>query len=256
MGQRRRALGHRAVSDDARVAFVTGAGAGIGRACAVALSSAGLSVAVGFGGNKEGATETASMCGGVAVEVDVSDSASVDNAFKHIEGELGAVTVLVNNAGVTGDGLLLRMKDDDWQKVLRVNLDGAFHCIRRATPGMMKARYGRIVNMGSVVGMSGSAGQVNYAAAKAGLVGLSRSVARELASRNVTCNVVAPGPIATAMTDALSAERVAAITDAVPAGRMGTPDEVAATVRFLCSDAAAYITGAVIPVDGGLGLGH
>ena len=239
-----------------RVAFVTGAGAGIGRACAVALAEAGLRVAVGFGGNKEGGAETASMCKGVAVEVDVSDSASVDGAFKQIEGELGPVTVLVNNAGVTGDGLLLRMKDDDWQKVLRVNLDGAFHCIRRATPSMMKARYGRIVNMGSVVGLSGSAGQVNYAAAKAGLVGLSRSVARELASRNVTCNVVAPGPIATAMTDALSQERMAAITDAVPAGRMGTTDEVAATVRFLCSDAAAYITGAVIPVDGGLGLGH
>ncbi len=164
--------------------------------------------------------------------------------------------MLVNNAGVTADGLLLRMKDEDWQNVLRVNLDGAFHCIRRATPGMMKARFGRIVNMGSVVGLTGSAGQVNYAAAKAGLVGLSRSVARELASRNVTCNVVAPGPIATAMTDALSAERLAAITDAVPAGRMGTTDEVAATVAFLCSDAAAYITGAVIPVDGGLGLGH
>ncbi len=215
-----------------------------------------MRVAVGFGGNKEGANETASMCGGLAVEVDVSDSASVDNAFKQIEADLGPVTVLVNNAGVTGDGLLLRMKDDDWQKVLRVNLDGAFHCIRRATPGMMKARFGRIVNMGSVVGLTGSAGQVNYAAAKAGLVGLSRSVARELASRNVTCNVVAPGPIATAMTDALSDERVAAITDAVPAGRMGTTEEVAATVAFLCSAAAAYITGAVIPVDGGLGLGH
>ena len=239
-----------------RVAFVTGAGAGIGRACAVALGAAGHRVAVGFGGNKEGAAETAAMCGGVAVELDVADSASVDAAFASIEETLGAVTVLVNNAGVTGDGLLLRMKDDDWQRVLRVNLDGAFHCIRRATPGMMKARYGRIVNMRSVVGLTGSAGQVNYAAAKAGLVGLSRSVARELASRNVTCNVVAPGPIATAMTGALTEERLAAITDAVPAGRLGTTEEVAATVAFLCSDAAAYITGAVIPVDGGLGLGH
>jgi 3-oxoacyl-[acyl-carrier protein] reductase len=148
------------------------------------------------------------------------------------------------------------MKDDDWNKVLRVNLDGAFHCIRRATPAMMKARFGRIVNMGSVVGLAGSAGQVNYAAAKAGLVGLTRSVARELASRNVTCNLVAPGPITTAMTDALSPERIAAITDQVPLGRMGTADEVAAAVAFLCSESAAYITGAVIPVDGGLGLGH
>ncbi len=239
-----------------RIAFVTGAGGGIGRACAVALHEAGFRVAVGFGGNKDGATETAALCDGISVEVDVADSASVDNAFAQIEQQLGAVTVLVNNAGVTGDGLLLRMKDDDWNRVLRVNLDGAFHTIKRATPGMMRARFGRIVNIGSVVALSGSAGQVNYAAAKAGLVGLSRSVARELASRNVTCNVVAPGPIVTAMTDALSPDRLAAITDAVPLGRMGTAEEVAATVVFLCSDGAAYITGAVIPVDGGLGLGH
>lgn len=241
---------------ESRVALVTGAGGGIGRACAVALGAAGHRVAVGFGSNKEGATETASMCGGMAVQVDVSDSASVDDAFKQIESELEAVTLLVNNAGVTGDGLLVRMKDDDWQKVLRVNLDGAFHTIRRATPGMMRARYGRIVNIGSVVGLSGSAGQVNYAAAKAGLVGLTRSVARELASRNVTCNVVAPGSIVTAMMSAVSEERQAAITQAVPLGRMGTTDEVAAAVAFLCGEAASYITGAVIPVDGGLGLGH
>jgi 3-oxoacyl-[acyl-carrier protein] reductase len=240
---------------DQRVALVTGAGAGIGRACAVALAQTGMRVVVGFGGNKDGADETASLCGNdsFALEIDVSDSASVDAAFERI----GApVTVLVNNAGVTNDGLLLRMKDDDWSSVLRVNLDGAFHCIRRATPSMMKARWGRIVNMGSVVGLAGSAGQVNYAAAKAGLVGLTRSVARELASRNVTCNLVAPGPITTAMTDALSPERIAAITDAVPLGRMGTVDEVGATVAFLCGEGASYITGAVIPVDGGLGLGH
>jgi 3-oxoacyl-[acyl-carrier protein] reductase len=240
-------------------ALVTGAGAGIGRACAVALSKQGMRVAVGFGGNKDGAEETAALCGNdaFAVEIDVSDSASVDAAFERIANESDSpVTVLVNNAGVTSDGLLLRMKDDDWDRVLRVNLDGAFKTIKRATPAMMKARFGRIVNMGSVVGLSGSAGQVNYAAAKAGLVGLTRSVARELASRNVTCNLVAPGPITTAMTDALSEERIAAITDQVPLGRMGTVDEVAATVAFLCSDAAGYITGAVIPVDGGLGIGH
>jgi 3-oxoacyl-[acyl-carrier protein] reductase len=236
-------------------ALVTGAGAGIGRACAIALARMDMRVAVGFGGNKDGAEETAALCGNdaFAVEIDVADSASVDAAFERIA---DPVTVLVNNAGVTNDGLLLRMKDDDWNQVLRVNLDGAFHCIRRATPAMMKARFGRIVNMGSVVGLAGSAGQVNYAAAKAGLVGLTRSVARELASRNVTCNLVAPGPITTAMTDALSPERIAAITDAVPLGRMGSVDEVAATVAFLCGEGASYITGAVIPVDGGLGLGH
>ena len=241
------------------IALVTGAGAGIGRACAVALSQLGMRVAVGFGGNKDGAEETALLCGNdaFALEIDVSDSASADAAFERIANECdGPVTVLVNNAGVTNDGLLLRMKDEDWDRVLRVNLDGAFHTIKRATPGMMKARFGRIVNMGSVVGLTGSAGQVNYAAAKAGLVGLTRSVARELASRNITCNLVAPGPITTAMTDALSEDRVAAITDQVPLGRMGTVDEVAATVAFLCGEGASYITGAVIPVDGGLGLGH
>jgi 3-oxoacyl-[acyl-carrier protein] reductase len=236
-------------------ALVTGAGAGIGRACAVALAQMGMRVAVGFGGNKDGADETAALCGNdaFALEIDVSDSASVDRAFETIG---DPVTVLVNNAGVTKDGLLLRMKDDDWQQVMRVNLDGAFHTIKRATPGMMKNRWGRIVNMGSVVGLTGSAGQVNYAAAKAGLVGLTRSVARELASRNITCNLVAPGPIATAMTDVLGEDRLAAITEAVPLGRMGTTDEVAATVAFLCGEGASYITGAVIPVDGGLGLGH
>ncbi len=237
------------------VALVTGAGAGIGRACAVALAQQGLRVAVGFGGTKDGAEETAALSGhdAFAVDIDVAAAPSGDAAF---ERNSDPVPVLVNNAGVTRDGLLLRMKDDDWDKVLQVNLTGAFHTIKRATPAMMKARYGRIVNMGSVVGLSGSAGQVNYAAAKAGLVGLTRSVARELASRNVTCNLVAPGPITTAMTDALSEERIAAITQQVPLARMGTVDEVAATVAFLCSEGAAYITGAVIPVDGGLGLGH
>jgi 3-oxoacyl-[acyl-carrier protein] reductase len=209
------------------------------------------------GANTEALAFVPTVSAGMAVvAANLSDPAAVDGLVGQAEAAAGQVDILIANAGITRDGLLLRMKDEDWQNVLRVNLDGAFHCIRRATPGMMKARYGRIVNMGSVVGLTGSAGQVNYAAAKAGLVGLSRSVARELASRNVTCNVVAPGPIATAMTDALSDERVAAITNAVPAGRMGTTEEVAATVAFLCSDAAAYITGAVVPVDGGLGLGH
>jgi 3-oxoacyl-[acyl-carrier protein] reductase len=162
----------------------------------------------------------------------------------------------VEGDAVTADGLLMRMSDEQWGRVLRTNLDGAFHCIRRATPGMVKARAGCIVNISSVAGLSGSAGQANYSAAKAGLVGLTRSVARELASRNVRCNVVAPGPIVTDMLAALPEERRAELAAQVPLGRLGSPDDVARVVAFLCSDGGAYITGAVIPVDGGLGMGH
>ncbi|MCU1352348.1 MAG: hypothetical protein JWM05_1557, partial [Acidimicrobiales bacterium] len=154
------------------------------------------------------------------------------------------------------DGLFIRMDAERWRQVMATNLDGAFHVTRRVSPGMVRARWGRIVSISSVVGLLGSAGQANYAAAKAGLVGLTRSLARELASRNVTANVVAPGPIATDMLDALSDARRTELTAAVPAARLGRPDEVAAAVVFLCSDPAAYITGAVIPVDGGLGMGH
>lgn len=241
---------------DVRTAFVTGGGAGIGRATAHALAAAGHNVAVGWSTDEAGAAKTAADIGGLAVQVDVADPASVDAAFAAIETTLGPVTILVNNAGVTGDGLVMRMSDEQWRRVLSVDLDGPFHCIRRASAAMVKARYGRIVNVGSVAGLSGSAGQANYAAAKAGLVGLTRSVARELASRSVTCNLVAPGPIATAMTAALAETRRTELTAQVPLGRMGDPDEVAATIAFLCTDDAAYITGAVIPVDGGLGLGH
>ena len=164
--------------------------------------------------------------------------------------------MLVNNAGINRDGLLVRMTDEQWRAVLDTNLTGAFHTIRRATPAMMKARYGRIVNVSSVGGHLGTAGQANYAAAKAGLVGLTRSVARELARRNITCNVVAPGPIVTAMTDDMPAEWRAQAEAAVPLGRFGTAEECAAVIAFLCSDAAGYVTGAVVPVDGGLGMGH
>lgn len=244
-----------------RVAFVTGASRGIGRACAVALAADGRDVAVGWSRDEEGAAKTVAAveeAGGrsMAVQLDVASSPSVDTAFSEIESTLGSVTVLVNNAGVTRDGLLLRMSDEQWGEVLRTNLDGAFHAVRRATPGMMKARFGRVVNVGSVVASTGSAGQVNYAAAKAGLIGLTRSVARELASRGVTCNVVAPGPIETAMLESLSPQRIEQLAGQVALGRLGTPEEVAAVVAFLCSEAAGYVTGAVVPVDGGLGMGH
>jgi 3-oxoacyl-[acyl-carrier protein] reductase len=244
-----------------RTALVTGASRGIGRAIAVELGRSGHRVACCYSSDAAGADET---CGGVleaggeghAVGVDVGDAQSVDAAFTEVEEKLGPVEVLVNNAGVTADGLLARMKDEQWEQVLRTNLTGAFHTIRRATPKMMRGRWGRIVNISSVSGHTGAPGQVNYSAAKAGLVGLSRAVARELAPRGITCNVVAPGPIVTAMTEDMPAEWHAVMEATVPLGRLGTPEEVGALVGFLASEAAGYVTGALVPVDGGLGMGH
>ncbi len=244
-----------------RVAVVTGGSRGIGAACAVALARDGHRVAVLWSRDSEGGervrTDVEALGGeALSLQADVADPASVAEAFKQVEQAWGPAEVLVNNAGVNRDGLVMRMTDEAWGEVMRTNLDGAFHTIRRATPGMMKARFGRIVNVGSVVATLGSAGQANYAAAKGGLIGLTRSVARELASRGITCNLVAPGPIATAMTDALDDQRKADITTHVPLARFGTPEEVGAVVAFLCSEAAGYVTGAVIPVDGGMGMGH
>jgi 3-oxoacyl-[acyl-carrier protein] reductase len=244
-----------------RTAFVTGGSRGIGRAVACALASAGHRIAVCYSNDAEGAKETvgaveAAGTEGIAVRCDVADAASVDTAFGAVEEAFGPVELLVNNAGITRDGLLVRMSDDQWSDVLTTNLTGCFHTIRRAAPKMMRARFGRIVNVSSVSAHAGQAGQANYSAAKAGMVGLTRSVARELASRGITCNVVAPGPIVTAMTEGLPAEWHAWANETVPLGRLGTPEEVAAAVTFLCADDAGYVTGAVLPVDGGLGMGH
>jgi 3-oxoacyl-[acyl-carrier protein] reductase len=246
---------------ESRVALVTGASRGIGRATVIELARAGLAVGFCYGQDDEGARETVAAAEGAggkvfAVRADVADADAVDRAFTEIEGALGPVHVLVNNAGINRDGLLVRMSDEHWQAVIDTNLTGAFHTIRRATPAMMKARFGRIVNVSSVGGHIGTAGQANYAAAKAGLVGLTRSVARELARRRITCNVVAPGPIVTSMTDEMPAEWRAQVEATVPLGRFGTAGECAAVIAFLCSDPAGYVTGAVVPVDGGLGMGH
>ncbi|MDH3753749.1 MAG: 3-oxoacyl-[acyl-carrier-protein] reductase [Acidimicrobiia bacterium] len=235
----------------ARVALVTGGSRGIGLACARQLAEAGHRVAVTV--RSEPPAELAAL-GVLAVPCDVTDSAQVDQAFSTIEAELDPVDILVSNAGITRDGLVLRMNDDDFSAVVDTNLTGGFRVAKRAVKTMMRARFGRIVFISSVVGTGGQAGQANYAASKAGLVGLARSFAKEFASRGITVNVVAPGPVATDMLDALNDDQVASIVDAVPLGRLGSPDDIAATVRFLASDEAGYITGAVIPVDGGLGM--
>jgi 3-oxoacyl-[acyl-carrier protein] reductase len=192
----------------------------------------------------------------LAVLADVRSAEAVDGAFGEVENAFGPVEILVNNAGVTADGLVARMSDEQWTRVLDTNLTGAFHTIRRATPKLMRNRWGRIVNVASVSAYAGAPGQANYSSAKAGLIGLTRAVARELASRQVTCNVVAPGPIVTDMTAALPAEWRATMEATVPLGRLGDPTDVASLVAFVCSEAAGYVTGAVLPVDGGLGMGH
>ena len=233
-----------------RVVLVTGGNRGIGLATAASFADAGYRVAITYRASPPPEADRF-LC----VPCDISDTAQVDEAFAKVEAELGPVEILVANAGATRDGLVLRMSDADFTEVIDTNLTGSFRTARRAVKTMMRNRFGRIIFMSSVVGTSGQAGQANYAASKAGLVGLARSLAREFASRNITVNVVAPGPIITDMTNALNDKQQAAITSAVPLGRFGEASEVAATIRFLASDEAAYITGEVIPVDGGLGMG-
>ncbi|HEY5229658.1 MAG TPA: 3-oxoacyl-ACP reductase FabG [Galbitalea sp.] len=232
-----------------RTVLVTGGNRGIGYAIAEEFLSLGHRVAVT-------ARSGEGPVGSLTLRADVTDGASLDAAFAEIENKLGPVEIVIANAGVTRDTLLLRMSDEDFTSVVDTNLAGAFRVVKRASKGMLKAKFGRIILVSSVVGLLGSAGQVNYSASKSGLVGLARSVTRELGSRGITANVVAPGFIETDMTAELPEQQQADYKKSIPAGRFATPSEVAKVIAWLASDDAAYISGAVIPVDGGLGMGH
>jgi len=238
------------------VALVTGASQGIGKACALLLAEAGVSVALGSRNLEklQGVAKEIEGHGGkaLALGLDVSSPESVKAAVAKVLETWGKVDILVNNAGITRDNLVLRMKLADWEAVMRTNLDGAYHCIQAVLAGMVRQRYGRIINITSVVAQSGNAGQANYIASKAGLIGLTKAVAAEVASRNITVNAVAPGFISTPMTEKLSEEVQRKILSVVPLGRMGTDREVAQGVRFLASDAAGYITGHVLNINGGM----
>ena len=235
---------------DGKLALVTGASRGIGRAIAEELARAGASVVVGYRSGKDEAEELAAAIGGRAVQADVS---SPDEAKRLVE-EAGDIDVLVNNAGLTRDGLLARMSDDDWRTVIETNLSSVFYTCRAVTRPMMKKRGGSIVNISSIVGVHGNWGQTNYAASKAGIIGFTKSLARELGSRNIRANVVAPGYVTTALTEVLPDEATAAMVQQTPLGRVADPAEIAGAVRFLASDQASFITGDVLLVDGGLGM--
>jgi 3-oxoacyl-[acyl-carrier protein] reductase len=231
-------------------ALVTGASRGIGRAIAGELATAGAEVVVSYNTGADDAGALADEIGGRAVQADVSDAASAQALVE----EAGELDVLVNNAGVTRDGLLVRMSDEDWNEVIETNLASCFYTCRAAVRGMMKRRAGAIVNISSIVGLHGNWGQTNYAASKAGIIGFTKALARELGSRSIRANVVVPGYVKSRLTDVLPEEATAAMLESTPLGRLGDPEDVAGAVRFLCSDEASFVTGAVLLVDGGMGM--
>jgi 3-oxoacyl-[acyl-carrier protein] reductase len=235
---------------EGKTALVTGGSRGIGRAIALELGRAGAAVVVGYRSGKDEAEAVAAEIDGRAVEADVSNAESA----RALVEQAGELDILVNNAGLTRDGLLARMPDEDWREVIETNLSSVFYTCRAAARGMMKRRSGSIVNISSIVGVHGNWGQTNYGASKAGIIGFTKSLARELGSRNVRANVVAPGYVKTALTDVLPEEAREAMLGATPLGRLGEPEDVAGAVRFLCSDAASFITGEVVLVDGGMGM--
>ena len=243
----------------AQVALVTGGSRGIGRAICVKLASRGVFVYINYASKADAAEETLALCraaggDGAIIPFNVADSEAVEAAITQIKEKSGSLDILVNNAGITADGLVIRMKDEDWNKVLSTNLSGAFYCARAAAKIMMKARSGVIVNMASIVGQIGNAGQANYVAAKAGLIGLTKTLAKEFASRGIRVNAIAPGFIATDMTNKLSDEVKAEYIKGIPLARLGEPEDIANAVDFLTSDASSYITGQVLAVNGGMGM--
>ncbi|TDF98261.1 3-oxoacyl-[acyl-carrier-protein] reductase [Paenibacillus piri] len=240
-----------------KAALVTGASRGIGRAIALSLAEAGADVAVNYSGSEAAAAEVVDLIEAmgrkaIKVKADVSSSQQVDEMFKNVLESFGKLDILVNNAGITRDNLIMRMKEEEFDQVIATNLKGVFNCVKAATRPMMKQRSGRIINISSVVGALGNPGQINYVAAKAGVIGMTKSAAKELSSRNITVNAVAPGFIETDMTDSLPEETRAALLQQIPLARLGQPEDIAKAVRFLASDDASYMTGQTIHVDGGM----